>query len=178
MQALKEYVKTIDEVISGYPISTKTKCTPRHNMATVYIHRCLWKWHNFKDSQPYYEYKPPSLVCDNQKATILWNYSINADKKIDQVSLKTRKRSTAISLTCLSDNDVAKKMSEKLYKYKTFEMDIPQNMKTTIISLVVGLLSKNMKRYLSEMSCEITQTNNCTIWYSWYFEKIFINWNN
>ena len=81
------------------------------------------------------------------------------------ITIKTRKRSTVISLTYLvCCKNVAMKTSENLPKYKMTKIKLQHmwNTKTTIIPVVVGalgLISKNMKRYLLEKQFEISLTN-------------------
>ena len=161
------HVETIDHVVSGCPVSAKTEYLHRHNMAAAYIHWCLSKHYGFKTEDPYYKHEPKP-VLDNDKVTILWDYSVQTDKEIKanrpdiivRVKKKGERHCYIIDFASPSDNNVSVKTVEKLSKYKSLEIEIQKmwETKTTVIPIVIGslgLINKNIYSFLDKLPCKI-----------------------
>ena len=162
-----KHVETIDHVVSGCPVSAKTEYLHRHNMAAAYIHWCLCKHYGFQTVDPYYKHEPKA-VLDNNKVTILWDYSVQTDREVKAnrpdiiIKDKLHKHCYIIDFASPSDNNVAVKTIEKLSKYKTLEIEIlkmwKDMKKTSVIPVIIGslgLVNKNIHLYLNKLPCQV-----------------------
>ena len=73
-----QYDETIDHLISGCPILAPNEYLNRHNRVAKYIH---WKICKHYGTQQAYNWYEPEAVTETD-VTILWDNSIQADRKI------------------------------------------------------------------------------------------------
>ena len=93
----------------------------------------------------WWEHKPPKVI-ENKNATILWDFDIHTDRKIEanrpDIVVKNHNDKTCflIDMSVPSDTNVSLKIFEKLSKYKDLEIEATKmwHLKTTTPPLVIG----------------------------------------
>ena len=163
-----QYDETIDHILSGCPELAKAEYIYRHNKVAKYIHWKICKFYNIETNEKWYEHQP-CIVTEGKEVTILWDMPILTDKEIaanrPDIVVKDRKKKQCMLLdvSIPSDRNTSVKMAEKLSKYKDLEIEIRKmwQLKTIIVPIVIGalgLIKKDLKRYLSEIPAGINIT--------------------
>jgi hypothetical protein len=161
-----QYVETIDHLISGCPILAKSEYLTRHNKVGQYIHWKLCNYYGLTTSKTWYDHKTAPVV-ENEKVTILWDFTIHTDKTIMAnrpdiiVRDKTKKTCLMLDVSIPSDRNTSLKTFEKLSKYKDLEIEIQKSwkVKTKTIPVIIGALgvvNKSLAKYLKELPGETT----------------------
>ena len=123
-----EFDESIEHIISGCPTLAK-KYLARHDKALIYIHWKICKHHQIQVPDKWYEHKPNS-VTEEKDVTILWDMSIQTDKKIKAnrpdivIKDKAHHLCTLIGMSLPSELKFAAKETEKISKYKDLEIKI------------------------------------------------------
>ena len=157
----KEYVETVDHLISGCPLLAKKDYITRHNNVAQYVHWKICQHYGFNVSDRWYEHLTPPVV-ENQLATILWDYSIQTDRTIKAnrpdivIKDKTENKCLLLDVSIPSDRNTSPKIFEKLSKYKDLDIELTKSwkMKTRTIPIVIGALGvvpKSTLKYISEI---------------------------
>uniref|UniRef100_A0A0L8FXY1 Uncharacterized protein n=1 Tax=Octopus bimaculoides TaxID=37653 RepID=A0A0L8FXY1_OCTBM len=138
-----------------------TEYLNRHDRAAQYIHWVIFKNLDLHHDENWWEHKPPP-VLENDHIALLWNFTIQTDRKIDanrpDIILKDfrQKSCLLIDMTVAIDINVSAKTYQKLSKYKDLEIEISKmwNLKTKTIPIVIGTLGMTAKRadyYLAQI---------------------------
>ena len=105
------------------------------------------KW-GFERGEKWYDHKPEK-VLENEKCKILWDFSIQTDKKLDHnkpdilVEDKEKKEVLIIDPTCPFDTRIETKETQKLTNYNMLKLELERVWKVkkaTIIPIVIGSL--------------------------------------
>lgn len=142
-----KYQETIDHLISGCSILAPNEYKNRHDRVGQYLHWTMCKHFGKCVSKHWYEHRP-APVTEIEDVTILWDYTIHTDRKIEanrpDIIVKNQKEKTCllIDMACPADCNIATKEFEKLSKYKDLEIEIEKmwKLKTRIIPVVIGAL--------------------------------------
>ena len=156
-----KYCETIDHLISACPTLAIREYLIRHNKVAQYIHWMISKHHNLKAASNWYEHETPP-VSENDQVTVLWDFSIQTDKKIPAnrpdivIRNKTNNTCLLLDVSIPSDKNTSLKTFEKLSKYKDLEIELGKSWKTTVKTIPVivralGCINKNIKNYIQEI---------------------------
>ena len=88
------------------------------------------------------------LVIESTEVTILWDFSINTDRKIEanrlDITIKNFEENACIMIdvTVPADKNISLKEFQKLSKYKDLEIEVTKmwKLKTKTIPVVIGAL--------------------------------------
>ena len=156
-----QYCETIDHLISGCPVLAKREYLIRHNKVAQYVHWNICKHYGLHTTDKWYEHETPP-VRENSKAVVLWDFSIQTDRRIPAnrpdivVRDKEKKICLLLDISVPSDVNTSLKIFEKLSKYKDLEIECEKTwkVKTKTIPVIVGALgciNKNVKKYINEI---------------------------
>ena len=131
-----------------------------------YIRWKICQHYNAPYARNCYEHKPKKVV-ETESATILWDFSIHADRTIQanksDINIKGHKEKTCklLDFTFPLDINISAKQFEKLSNYKNLQMEIERmwQLKTSVIPIVVGALvlvkrgtAKHLKKILGKQN--------------------------
>ena len=133
------------------------------------IHWYLCDKYRIEVSDRWYNPNPES-VCENENAKILWDFSIQTDRKIDHciVVHKRERIAMLIYITCPFDTRIENKDSENIEIYQDLKREIRSLWKlkqVTIIPIIIGACAlgkvyKNIKSWIKKLGQEpMTQTD-------------------
>ena len=156
-----QQLETIDHLVSGCSILAKTEYLIRHNKVAQYIHWRVCHHFGINAAQQWYQHEIPP-VMENNKAKILWDFSIQTDKTIranrpDLVIIdKTNKTCILIDVSIPSDRNTSLKTFEKLSKYKDLAIEIEKSwkLKTKTVPIIIGALgviNHNTTNYVKQL---------------------------
>ena len=99
----------------------------------------------------------PELVVERKNVTILWDYIVHTDRKIDanrpDIIIKNHEERTCIMMDMAVpyDQNISLKEFQKLSLYKDLEIEVTKiwKLKTKIIPVVIGALEMIKKRTLN-----------------------------
>lgn len=76
--------ETVEHILSSCPTLAGNKYLERHNRIATIVYLEIAKLYNIKvnDNEPYYKYKPPPVV-ENENVKIYWDKTIITDIKIE-----------------------------------------------------------------------------------------------
>ena len=77
-----EKEETVGHIISACPTIINTEYQQRHDRVAKFIHWTLCKNFNLSHTETWYEHTPQSVI-ENTEVTILWDFTIYTDRKID-----------------------------------------------------------------------------------------------
>jgi hypothetical protein len=115
------------------------------------------------DKKHWHEHVPESAKTGQEgTVTILWNQLVQTDRTIpnnkpDIIIRDTEKRTCILIDVAISgDRNVIKKKAEKYVKYKDLTIEIQRmwNVKTKVISVIIGAtgtISKSFRKYVSNI---------------------------
>ena len=117
------------------------------------------------DSNTWYQHETPP-VMENDRATILWDFSIQTDRTIKAnrpdivIKDKTEKTCLLLDVSIPSDRNTSLKTYEKLAKYKDLDIELAKSwhVKTKTIPVIIGALgvvNKNTLKYIKEIPGKI-----------------------
>ena len=81
-QMCDQYDETVDHLVSGCPVIHPTEYKNRHDRVCQYIHWNIYQHYKAPYHKNWYEHKSESVV-ETESATILWDFAIHTDTKID-----------------------------------------------------------------------------------------------
>ena len=106
-------------------------------------------------------------MIENDKATILWDFTIHTDRTIranrPDIVVRDKKEKVCLLLdvSVPSDTNTSLKTYEKISKYKDLEIEIAKSWKYKVktIPIVIGALgviNKSLKKYVKEVPGQIS----------------------
>ena len=131
-----------------------------------YVRWKICQHYNAPYARNCYEHKPKKVV-ETESATILWDFSIHADRTMQanksDINIKGHKEKTCklLDFTFPLDINISAKQFEKLSNYKNLQMEIERmwQLKTSVIPIVVGALvlvkrgtAKHLKKILGKQN--------------------------
>jgi hypothetical protein len=162
----KQYLETIDHLVSGCPTLAKSEYIVRHNKVAQYVHWRVCQHYNMDVNNKWYEHQIEP-VMENNKATILWDFAIQTDRtiKANRPDLVIRDKKTK---TCLlldvsipADKNTSLKTFEKLSKYKDLDIELSKSwkVKTKTIPIIIGalgIINRSTPKYVKEVPGKIS----------------------
>uniref|UniRef100_A0A0L8I5I6 Uncharacterized protein n=1 Tax=Octopus bimaculoides TaxID=37653 RepID=A0A0L8I5I6_OCTBM len=157
-----ETLETIYNVVSSSPVLPEEEYLIRYDRLGQYIQWNACKYYRIKFHDKWYRYNPEDVV-NGKSVTILWNFLIQTDRKIDsnrpEIVIKDYNRGTCllIEMSVLHDQNVSRKECGKLSHYKDLQIEITQMwmLSTTIIPVVIGalgMIKKGAEKYIKQLS--------------------------
>jgi hypothetical protein len=161
-----QHQETIDHIVAGCPTLAIKEYLIRHNKVATYIHWKICKYYDLKTTDAWYEHQTPPVVS-NEKATVMWDFSIHTDRKINAnrpdivVRDKLKKTCLLIDVSIPSDRNTSLKTFEKISKYKDLEIEIEKSWKEKaktipIIVGALGVVNKSTTKYLEQLPGDTT----------------------
>ena len=119
----------------------------RHDRVGKFIHWALCKNFNLPHTERWYEHTLQPVI-ESTEVTILWDFTIHTDKKIDanrpDIIIKDHREKTCIMLNVVvpADKNISLKEFQMLSKYKDLEIEVTKmwKLKTKTIPVVIGAL--------------------------------------
>ena len=74
--------ETVSHIVSDCKMLAQKEYKKRHDNVCRYIHQKLSKKHDFQRAQQWCEHKPDGVI-ENKGYTILWDFTIQCDTKIE-----------------------------------------------------------------------------------------------
>ena len=122
--------ETIFHVISSCEALAPTKYLQRHDNLCKYVHILLLKEYGFVNKiTPWYQHQPKN-VEENDKAKILWNFTIQTDHHLRHIKPdilvidKSKSEANIIDIAIPSDYNLAQKRLEKIRNYSNLAVEI------------------------------------------------------
>ena len=142
-----QYDETIDHLISGCPTLAPNEYLNRQNRVAQYLHWKICKHYGAEHAENWYEHQPEA-VTETDNVTILWDYSLQTDRKIKankpDITVKNERERTCklIDVKIPADKNASVAEFEKLSNYKDLEIEVEKlcHMKTVTIPVVIGAL--------------------------------------
>ena len=124
-----------------------TEYLQRHDRVGKFIHWALCKNFNLPHTERWYEHTLQPVI-ESTEVTILWDFTIHTDKKIDanrpDIIIKDHREKTCIMLNVVvpADKNISLKEFQMLSKYKDLEIEVTKmwKLKTKTIPVVIGAL--------------------------------------
>ena len=124
-----------------------TEYLQRHDRVAKFIHWTLCKNFNLPHTEKWYE-QTPQPVMESTEVTILWDFNIHTDRKIDanrsDIIIKGHRVKTCfiLDVAAPADKNISLKEFQKLSKYKDLETEVTKiwKLKTKTIPVVIGAL--------------------------------------
>ena len=153
--------ETIAHLIPGCPTLAPNEYLYRHNRVAQYLHWKICKLYGAQHAKNWYEHQP-EIVTETDIVTILWDYSIETNRKIKAnkpditVKNKREKSCKLIDVKTPADKNASVAEFEKLSKYKDLEIEVERlwHMKTATIPVVIGALGmirKGTEKHLEQI---------------------------
>ena len=153
--------ETIDHLISGCPTLAPNEYLNRHNRVGQYLHWKICKQYGSQNANNWYEHQPEA-VTETDNVSILWDYSIQTDRKIKPnkpditVKDKREKNCKLIDVKIIADKNVSLAEFERLSKYKDLEIEVEKlwHMETVTIPAVIGalgMIKKGTEKHLEKI---------------------------
>ena len=160
------YQETIDHLCSGCPILARTEYLTRHNKVAQHVHWKICKHYGLESSDKWYEHQTPPVV-ENDKAVVLWDFSIHTDRTIKAnrpdivIRDKMKKTCWLLDVSIPTDTNTSVKTFEKLAKYKDLEIELTKSWGVTIKTVPViigalGIINKSTQKYLQMIPGDVT----------------------
>jgi len=148
-----QFQETIDHIVAGCPELSKNEYLHRHNKAATHVHWNICKEFNIKTKSIWYEHEPQT-VSEKDDITILWDMSIQTDRKLKakrpDIIIKNKKEKSCllIDMAIPTNRNSSVRVTEKLFKYKHPEIEIEQmwGMKTSTIHVPVVIVALGLCR--------------------------------
>ena len=130
-------------------------------MSTKFIHWTLCKNFNLPHTEKWHK-RTPQPVTESTKVTILWNFTIYTDRKIDanrpDIIIKDDREKTCIMLDVAApaDKSISLKEFQKFSKYKDLEIEVTKmwKLKTKTIPVVIealGMIKKGTQNFIDQI---------------------------
>ena len=142
-----ERPETVFHITSECSKIAQTMYKSRHDKVATIIHWKLCEMYGFDRADKWYEHRAKDVV-ENQKAKLLWDFSIQTDRVIEarrpDITLvdKEMKATWIIDIAVPGDIRVKEKEKEKIEKYQDIALEIRRmwNTSATVVPIVVGSL--------------------------------------
>jgi hypothetical protein len=156
-----QHQETIDHLVSACPTLAKSEYLVRHNKVAQYVHWKVCQHYGIQVHKSWYQHEV-TPVAENDKVTILWDFSIQTDRTIKanrpDLVIRDKKDKTCLILdvSIPADRNTAIKTFEKLSKYKDLDIELAKswNVKTKTLPIIIGALgviNKSAEKYLKEV---------------------------
>ena len=174
MLKISHQPKTIEHIISNFPILAGTDYTERHNIVAKIIHQAITQKYFFNNSEndtPYYKYQPENII-ENEIYKIYWDRTIFTDKTIPHnrpditIKNKTEKTTYLIEISVPSDNNITQKYNEKITKYLDLAEEIKRiwkQQKVTILPFIISATGITHKSFINNLKTLNITPNTHTI---------------
>jgi len=142
----------------------KEQYIKRHDRVSAQLHFNICKETGVQlDKKHWYEHVPKLVeTIQGGKVTLLWNQHVQTDRtfpnnKSDIIIRDNEDRTCMLIDVAISgDRNVIKKEAEKIIKYKDLTIEIQRmwNIKTKVISVIIGAtgtISKSFRKYVSNI---------------------------
>lgn len=138
----------------------------RHDGVAKALHWDLCRAYGLEHAGKWYEHKPEPVI-ENQDVKILWDFTIQTDKKIshnrpDIVLIdKRNSKCQIIDVACPGDKRIQGKEIEKIEKYTDLAVEIQRlwKMKSVkVVPIVIGVLgmfTNKLEQYLKDLKASI-----------------------
>ena len=142
-----ERKKAVDRIVSACLTVVNTDYFQRYDRVASFMHWILCKNFNLPHTEKWYEHTLQPVI-ESTEVTILWDFTINADRKIEanrrDVILKTFEENACImtDVTLPADKNISLRDFQKLSKYKDLEIEVTKKWKlrTKTIPVITGAL--------------------------------------
>jgi len=157
--------ETINHIVAECSALVQPHYKSRHDNVAKEIHRRLLLSHNFEAPNRWYHHDPTPII-ENERVKILWDFTIQTDKRIqhnrpDIVMVNKSEQTTyLIDIAIPADKRCAEKEQEKISKYQPLADEIKalwKSKKVEIVPVVIGALgviSTNHKMYMEKLNLE------------------------
>ena len=142
-----ERVENVTHIVSSCKMLAQKDDKRRHDKVCLNLHWSLCQKYGFEVDTQWYLHEPEK-VLENEHAKILWDFTIQTDRKIvhnrPDITLvdKETDRCFLIDVAVHGDGNIARKEFEKINNYADLRVEIERkwNRKTTVIPVVIGAL--------------------------------------
>jgi hypothetical protein len=146
-------VESVTHIVSACEVLAQKDYKRRHDKVALNLHWCLCKKYGFKSNDKWYQHEP-ERVLENDKAKILWDFTIQTDRVIlhrrPDITLvdKQTGKCLLIDVAIPGDQNIHKKETEKLENYHLLRTEVARlwNTETDIIPVVIGALGSVPER--------------------------------
>ena len=163
-----EKEETIFHILSECPKLAQSEYKKRHDKVAQLVHWNLCIRYGLEHKRNWYEHVEET-VTENNKAKILWDFSIQTDHVIQArrpdiiVKDKEIDHTWIIDIAVPGDKRVEEKEREKIEKYQDIAREIRRLWKTsaTVIPIVVGALGAvaKLEEYMRMLDIEIKEVD-------------------
>ena len=138
----------------------------RHDGVAKALHWDLCRGYGLEHTEKWYDHKPEP-VRENQDVKILWDFTIQTDKKIthnrpDIVLIdKRNSKCQIIDVACPGDKRIQDKEREKIEKYTDLAVEIQRIWKLKCVKVVpivigvLGMFTNKLEQYLKDLKASI-----------------------
>ena len=138
----------------------------RHDGVAKALHWDLCRGYGLEHTEKWYDHKPEP-VTENQDVKILWDFTIQTDKKIthnrpDIVLIdKRNSKCQIIDVACPGDKRIQDKEREKIEKYTDLAVEIQRIWKLKCVKVVpivigvLGMFTNKLEKYLKDLKARI-----------------------
>ena len=142
-----ERVENVTHIVSSCKMLAQKDYKRRHDKICLNLHWSLCQKYGFEVDTRWYLHEPEK-VLETEHAKILWDFSIQTDRKIEHnrpvITLVDKKtdRCFLIDVAVPGDGNIARKEFEKINNYADLRVKIERmwNRKTSVIPVVRGAL--------------------------------------
>ena len=145
--------QTVNHLLGECPKLAQKEYRRRHDGVAKALHWDLCGQYEFERSDKWYEHSPEN-VDDDEKGKLLWDVSIQTDKKLDHnrpdivLVDKQSKSCLIIDVACPNDWRVESKQKVNKYLDLAFEIKKMWNMKRVkVVPIVIGALDTVPKKF-------------------------------
>ena len=157
----------IGHIIAGCQMLAPTEYTERHNKVAAYIHWKICKNFDVPVTEKYYLHKPQPVVSIDD-ITLMWDQGVLTDRTIpanrpDIIFLdRKEKHCLLIEISIPDDQNVMKKLNEKILKYKDLQIEVSRMWKvevktTPVIVGALGMIEENCRKELEKIPGKLSQ---------------------
>ena len=142
----KDAPETVQHIVAGCKMLAGSAYMERHNQVAGIVYRNICTQYGLE--VPKSQWAIPQKVVENNRAKVLWDFSIQTDKQLlanqpDIVVVdKERKRAVVIDVAIPADANIRKKEHEKVDKYQGLREQLERmwKVKASVVPVVVGAL--------------------------------------
>lgn len=153
-----KYDETIAHITSECPkLAQNEYKTWRHDQVARVIHWKLCEKWGFEKGETWYKHTPEK-VLENEECKLLWDFSIQTDKKLEHhkpdITVVDKKSQTTLLIdpACPFDFRIDSKEQQKLDYYNPLKFEIAKlwkQKKVIVIPIVIGALGTVSKKFES-----------------------------
>ena len=157
--------ETINHIVSECSALAQNQYKKRHDTVAKAIHWSMCKKYQLDASDRWYEHQPTPVI-ENEKAKLLWDFSIRTDRVIQahrpDITLidKLQSKVSLIDVAVPWDSRVEDKEREKREKYQDLKFELRRvwGMPVEVVPIIIGALGtipKTLKRNLQHLDAEV-----------------------